>query len=480
VRPSFPAHEDVSLLRARILALALLALPPVPARAVDDLAARLDRALAAPALRGARVGALVVSLDDGRELFARRADEPAVPASNQKILTALAALETFGPAYRFRTALLADRKPDASGAIGTLYVIGGGDPGLTSERWWRLAAELRAIGLARVRDVVVDDGHFDRERWHPSWGAVSSRPYHAPVGALNANYGAFTTWVQAGPKPGDPLAVRVDPPIPYFEIVNRGHTGRRGGRYRFQVERRAGALGESVVVSGSLPAGAPAQPVARSVLDPIRYAGALLRAQLLAVGVEVTGEVRVAPAPVGASHLHDFYGATLGELLLTFLKTSNNNIGETLCKDLALAQGAARGNWSQGAAALREDLERLGLPLAGAVLVDGSGLSYENRVAPRTLVAALVLARRRFGVAPELLAALPIAGTDGTLRRRAKGARGRVRAKTGLLTGVVALSGYALGPDGRERVFSVLVNGFRGYPRGAMDALDAFAVALTK
>ena len=131
-RPT-PRRRRGSLRRAAPVAIALLACcaSPLPARADDaGLAARLDAALGAPALRGARVSALVVAASDGRELYARSAERALVPASNQKILTALAALSAFGPAHRFRTELLADRALDASGALGTLYVVGGGDPGL--------------------------------------------------------------------------------------------------------------------------------------------------------------------------------------------------------------------------------------------------------------------------------------------------------------------------------------------------------------
>jgi D-alanyl-D-alanine carboxypeptidase/D-alanyl-D-alanine-endopeptidase (penicillin-binding protein 4) len=425
------------------------------------------------------VSALVVAAQDGRELYARSADRALVPASNQKLLTALAALSAFGPSHRFRTTLLGDRPIDGSGSLGTLYVVGGGDPGLASEDWWRLAADLRALGLARVRDVVLDDSRFERARWHPSWGAVSSRAYHAPVGPLNANYSAFTAWVKAGERPGEPVAVRLDPPVPYLELVNRARTGARNAPARFQVERQEGGAGERVVVTGSLPAGSPAQPVARSVGDPTRYAGAVLRMQLEALGIAVSGELRVAPAPAGAAHLHDFYGTSVAEVLVPFLKWSHNGVGETLCKELALRRGAARGSWAEGAPALREELAGLGIPLDSLVVVDGSGLSYQNRATPRTLVAALRVARARFELGPELEASLPIAGADGTLRRRAAGARGRVRAKTGLLTQVAALSGYASAASGEERIFSVLVNGFRGDARGAMNALDAFAEALT-
>jgi D-alanyl-D-alanine carboxypeptidase/D-alanyl-D-alanine-endopeptidase (penicillin-binding protein 4) len=214
------------------------------------------------------------------------------------------------------------------------------------------------------------------------------------------------------------------------------------------------------------------------VLDPVRYAGAVLRMQLEALGIEVAGDVRVAPAPAGAAFVHDFFGPTLGEVLTPFLKLSQNDVGETLCKGLALQRGAARGSFEAGAAAARSILAELGLPVDDTVVVDGSGLSPGNRATPRLLVEALALGQRRFGLGPELTAGLPIAATDGTLRRRARGARGRVRAKTGLLSSVVALSGYAEGPDGELRIFSVLLNGLRGDVASAMAAVDAFAQAL--
>jgi D-alanyl-D-alanine carboxypeptidase/D-alanyl-D-alanine-endopeptidase (penicillin-binding protein 4) len=463
-----------------LLAIAVSALLSPATALAQDLAARLDAALAVRALRGARVGALVVSAREGRQLYAREADTALVPASNQKVLTSLAALSALGPAHRFTTELRADRTPDAAGGIGTLYVIGGGDPALTAERWWRLAADLRALGVAHVGDLVLDDGRFDRERWHASWGAVSSRAYHAPVAALGANYGAFTAWLAPGASPGDPVSVRIDPPVRYFEIVNRALTGAPRRGYRFQLERQETAAGERILLSGVLPAGARPVPVLRSVSDPVRYAGAVLRMQLAAVGIAVGGQTRVGAAPPSSVRLHEFAGSSVAESVVPFLKWSLNVVGETLSKDLAIQRGAPRGTFAGGAAAIRDELARLGVPLAQTVIVDGSGLSYDNRTTARTLVSALRIAHERFGVAPELGAGLPIMGGDGTLRRRGAGARGLVRAKTGLLTRIVALSGYASAPDGDLRVFSLIVNGYRGDARSAMRALDGFAEALTE
>jgi D-alanyl-D-alanine carboxypeptidase/D-alanyl-D-alanine-endopeptidase (penicillin-binding protein 4) len=112
------------------------------------------------------------------------------------------------------------------------------------------------------------------------------------------------------------------------------------------------------------------------------------------------------------------------------------------------------------------------------MLADGSGLSRANLVTPRAFASALRVARASFAFGPELMAALPIAARDGTLKRRAAGAIDVVRAKTGLLTGVTGLSGYARLRDGTDVVFSILLNGYKRGDVAAMAAVDGFVGAL--
>jgi D-alanyl-D-alanine carboxypeptidase/D-alanyl-D-alanine-endopeptidase (penicillin-binding protein 4) len=450
---------------------------PEPAPSGDAALARaLSRALEAGALRGARVGALVVDDADGRVVFERGADQPLVPASNLKILTALAVLRVFGPAHVFTTRVYADAAPDREGAVGTLYVRGGGDPGLTSEDYWRLAADLHRQGLRRVRgDLVIDDSLFDGERWHPSWKPTSARAYIAPVGALMANYSAYAVAVAGGDANGAPVAVAVDPPIGFFRVANQARTG--PGK-RLVVDRRATAGGnEEVVVSGAFARGAQ-RTFQRSVLDPSGYAASVLAMQLGAVGIEVKGGVRRAYVPEAARELIAFEGRPVSDVVRRFMKFSNNPIGEALIKSLSVSADGAPGSWKGGVAVVRRELEALGLPTAGLVQVDGSGLSYDDRATPRLFVAALREASSSFRYGPEFVASLPIGGTDGTLEKRARVAGPELRAKTGLLTRVTALSGLARRADGRTLAFSVIVNGFRGGAGEAMAAVDAFAAAL--
>jgi D-alanyl-D-alanine carboxypeptidase/D-alanyl-D-alanine-endopeptidase (penicillin-binding protein 4) len=220
------------------------------------------------------------------------------------------------------------------------------------------------------------------------------------------------------------------------------------------------------------------------VADPLGYAGAVLRMQLEANGVRVVGATKRGAAGPGTSLLLEFEGLPLQEIAQLFLKYSNNFIAECLVKWLALgpapAADAPPAGWAAGTRALEARLAALGVPLAGATLVDGSGLSRANRVSARMLVEALRRGEASFVAGPELLAALPIAALDGTLARRAAAARARVRAKTGSLDGVTSLAGFARTEGGRDLVFAVLVNGYRNGDRAAADAMDGVAAALVR
>jgi D-alanyl-D-alanine carboxypeptidase/D-alanyl-D-alanine-endopeptidase (penicillin-binding protein 4) len=447
-------------------------------KAHDSLTARLDAVLSSRALRRARVSVLVVRIQDGTSLYEHSPDRGLTPASNMKILTALAALDLFGPSYRFETPVSADAAPDRAGSVETLYLRGSGDPALTSEDWWRLAGDLRSTGVREVRgDLVLDDGAFDAARWHPDWGPVSSRAYHAPVSAVMANYGAFSVTVQAGSRPGEAVRVEVDPPISYLRVANRARTGQPRERRTLLVDRVVGNGGEVVNVDGILPANTSPRTYYRSVLDPTRYAGAVLRMQLEALGIRVGGNVRVGPVPSDAHELLRFKGRPMAEIVRLFVKFSNNAIAEALVKAMGAREGEV-GSWEGGIRVLRERLEALGVPLRGLSFVDGSGLSYRDKLSPRALVEALRIARASFSLGPEFTAALPIASRDGTLEKRAEGARDAVRAKTGLLNRVTALSGYARLADGEVVAFSILANGYRVSDDAAMAALDQFAAAL--
>ena len=453
--------------------------PLAPVRGDPALVARLDAALGHRGLRDAKIAALVVDAETGSLLYARNPDRALVPASNVKVLTALAVLSVLGPTHRFETAVLADRAPDAEGAVENLYVRGGGDPALTSEELWRLAADLRRAGLREVRgSLVVDASLFDDQRWHPSWGAVSARAYNAPVGGLSANFGAFAVRVAPGASVGAPVEVILDPGVDFLRVVNGGKTVTRRSRAKLEVDRRVAEDGEEVVISGSVRVGSEPKTFYRSVSDPVAYAASVLRLQLEANGISVAEDGGRGAIPEDAVLLLEFSGRPLAEVIRLFMKYSNNAIGEGLVKALAARAGVVPATWTAGIDVMRERLSDLGIGVEHLTIVDGSGLSYANRVSPRAFVDALVRAADSFDFGPEFVSALPIAAADGTLRERLAGAAHSVRAKTGNLTRVTGLSGYVRRPDGGTAVFSVLVNGYRRGTEAAWQGVDGFAEAL--
>jgi D-alanyl-D-alanine carboxypeptidase/D-alanyl-D-alanine-endopeptidase (penicillin-binding protein 4) len=226
----------------------------------------------------------------------------------------------------------------------------------------------------------------------------------------------------------------------------------------------------------------------RSVLDPGLYAGSLLAHQLVANGIFMDGSVRRGLRPdKGYSLILDHPGRTLAEAVQLCMKYSNNSIAETLVKNLGAWAGtslegepARQGEWAAGIRAVREGLGRMKVDVAKANIVDGSGLSIQNRVTPRLLVQALKAGRSSFAFGPEFMASFPIAERDGTLEKRLRGKQGQIRAKTGLLSDakVTALSGFAERADGETLIFSILVNGHGVSSGAAMDAVDEIAAAL--
>lgn len=461
----------------RLLAL-VTALHLPAASDAGELPARLERALAHPGCRAAQLGVLVVDAASGDEIFARNADTPLAPASNMKVLTAVAALAAFGPAHQFTTTVSSDVPIGADGSIGTLAVRGGGDPALTSEELWRMAADLARLGLRRVRDgLLLDDSYFDDQRWNEAWGAGSARAYHAPVAALTANYGSFAAQVVPPAKKAQRARVSLDPPAPFLALVD-GITV--GGKTDVIVDRSADGERDRIRVAGSVRPGGDSVVVQRSVSDPVRYAGSVLRMQLQALGIAVDGADRVGPVPPGFHELLAFRGKPLAQVIGLLMKWSNNNVAEMLVKNLGARASGAPGSWPSGLAAARAQLGALGVDLSGLRMLDGSGLAKDNRVTARSLVSALRAGRASFAFGAELEASLPIAGRDGTLRKRAPDATDRARAKTGLINGVATLSGYARTAGGRDVAFSLLNNGAAAGDAAAMAANDAFLEALVR
>jgi D-alanyl-D-alanine carboxypeptidase/D-alanyl-D-alanine-endopeptidase (penicillin-binding protein 4) len=236
-------------------------------------------------------------------------------------------------------------------------------------------------------------------------------------------------------------------------------------------------------VRGTLPLDAEPVSEVRTVEDPAGYAARVFEELLAERGVAVLdslpkGTSALPPnAIVIARHLSDSLAASIRN----FLKVSDNLTGEQLVKAIGARAAGPPGDYDNGLAAERRFLaEEVGIDTTAMVLADGSGVSRYNLVTAGQIVALLAYMAGRADLAPAFLAALPAAGVDGTLEDRMRGtvAERAVRAKTGSLSGVSALSGYVSTAGGERLAFSLLMEFFPGSvaPRRAVQ--DSIAAAL--
>jgi D-alanyl-D-alanine carboxypeptidase/D-alanyl-D-alanine-endopeptidase (penicillin-binding protein 4) len=484
---------------ARTVALAILvgaaatAGSPAPANAlVDDataaLAATLDGILADAKLAGAQAAVVVADAGTGEQLYNRNGARRLVPASNTKLITSAAALDILGGDYRFATDVRTTGNRRGPMLLGDLYLRGTGDPTMLAADYDALAARISASGIRLVRGALVaDDTAFDAQRLGTDWAWDDEGAYYAaPVSALtvapDADYDAGNVIVTVTPAAtaGEAPAVTLTPATGAVTIDNRAGTVAAGGTDTVSVARTHGT--NRIVITGNAPVGGARTQEWVSVPEPTAYAADVFRRALAKHGVGVVGGTRLGAAtPADATTVAEHRSMTLAELMIPFLKLSNNGHAEALVKAIGRAV-ANRGSWPAGLAAIKAFAGRMGMDTAAQRQADGSGLSRFNLIPPAEFVDLLAAARGKPWY-NTWYDALPIAGNadrfvGGTLRSRMAGTRAanNVHAKTGSMTSVSALSGYVTDADGRPLVFAILLN---NHLAGSVrDVEDRIAVAL--
>ncbi len=388
--------------------------------------AKAVRRAVAKVLRRKSLGPHVVAAvgtPDGRIWFDNGGDE-GMPASLTKLVTGLAALESLGPDRVFRTSVVA-----GAGAR-DVVLVGGGDPFLAaepdlSETAWPRRADLITLAdhaaaalIADGRTSVrmrYDDSLFSGPGLNPRWP-----DNYFPDGVV-APISAL--WVEQGDR-----------------LDGWGH-----------------------------------------VEDPAMTAAQFFAARLRDAGIQVTGKLRRTTAAAEAPELAGVDSAPVWQIIEQVIAVSDNEGAEVLAHHVGLAE-AASGSFAGGVTGVTAVLDRLGVPLDDAELYDGSGLSRDNLLSAETILGVLAAADER----PELnavLDGLPVAGFNGSMRLRLAESNpeglGKVRAKTGTLTGVHGLAGTVVDLTGTVLTFVVFAD--RVPPQdtlAARAALDDFTAAL--
>jgi D-alanyl-D-alanine carboxypeptidase/D-alanyl-D-alanine-endopeptidase (penicillin-binding protein 4) len=480
--------------RATLLTLAAVGIGVVteasiapPRRRPSDEVLRLDDQLRAildtPHWRHALWSLLVVSLDRGDTLFAQAPDSEMAPASNMKLLTTAAAFEELGPGFRFRTYLLTTGSVRDGVLDGDLVLYGMGDPGL-SDRFFAsantvfdsLADQLLAQGIHSVSGDLVGDASYLGGPLRPQgWDPHDLNDYFAPaISALSFNENVLSIRVEASPQVGAPPEVHTIPDHAGLDVQNEARTVPRSSRARLWIDRRSPT--DPVVVGGTIAQGRRGIWRELTVADPAAFAVSVFRSVLEERGIVVQGENRVVRDPaeslVGSQEviapaagerprtriLASHVSPPLRDYVEVVNKRSNNLFAELIFRTLGrIVEGD--GAPATSARAVARGLATLGVPTGRVVQLDGSGLSAGNRVTTGTLVGVIS------GMAASPMwnafwSTLPVAGNRRELARMFRTpAAGNLRAKTGTLEGVSALSGVVQSSDGEHLVFSMVVNG---------------------
>ena len=458
------------------------AVPEPPLAAVASGPPQLGHALNTEVGRAlhvtAAMGVHIVDLASGETVYAYNPDEPRVIASNSKLFTTAAALDTLGAGYLFETRFVM-RGDVRDGVLeGDLGVVGGGDPHISGRdfdgdsygafRPW--AAALRERGVRRVQgDLWLADGLFESLRIHPDWPHDQlTRWYEAPVGALSFNDDCILVRVSPGPK-GGPAQVELVPDLPVLRIDNTARTTSSRRAQRLLVARSE----DAVVVRGAVWQGSGPSDTWVTIPDPVSYFGQAVKAALAEEGIEIAGRLRPVPQLPGAVWERvAVHRSDIVSVIDVTNKRSQNFYAETLAKEIGAAR-CREGSWREGVRAIREFVVNLGVPASTFSMSDGSGMSRDNRFPPRALTTLL----RHMYYHPagrEFAQSLPYGGEDngGWKHRFALPPyRGNVLAKTGTLENVSALSGYAKAVSGKTYAFSLLFNRVGGDAHSAQDRI---------
>ncbi len=469
-------------------------------KTIEELRARIQEVLRRSELAPAQVAVKVASLETGRVLFEENAIKLLHPASVMKNLTVAAALDRLTPDYRFKTSVYANAKPDASGIVrGDLVIYGRGDPSLAArfnggdyeKGIGELAGRIAAAGVKRIEgDLVGDESFFTGAPHGFGWEWADLQWYSgAEVSALSVNDNSLDLSVKPGTNAGSPCTITAGPQTPLVTFTNRTTTTARGTKRELSIYRNLGA--NVIEIGGSLPVDDPGWTGAIAAPRPALLFVYMLRTALGQRGVTVTGRTRAvdareragsAPLPIASlTEIAMLQSPPLGEIAAQTLKPSQNLYAELILRALGNATriDPKLSSEEAGIEAVKAFLREAGAETTLLVLTDGSGLSRRDLVTADALMKLLVyMDKHRYAKA--FRDALPLAGSDGTLRNRMKGtvAAGNVRAKTGALPTIAALSGYVTSASGERLAFSILINNYPDSSGSRRSYIDDIAVLL--
>jgi serine-type D-Ala-D-Ala carboxypeptidase/endopeptidase (penicillin-binding protein 4) len=386
------------------------------------------------------------------------------PASVMKLLTTAAALDLLQPAFRWTTPVYLDGTLQGDTLQGNVYIVGQGDPQLVVEHLWLLLRRLQGMGIAQIRgDIILDKSAFDLAPRHPAdFDGEPLRPYNVGPDALLINYQTLVMTFTPH-RQRNVATIHYEPPL--SQVTTQTTVPLHAGActdYRASLQAHLSDP-DTVRFTGSYPASCPEQTWSIAYSAPELFAARAIEGMWHAMGGILHGRVRNGPLPTALQQRAPDTSITsppLADVVRDINKFSNNVMAQQLF--LTLGRGPQRG--TQGSASLesaRHRVEQWWVARFGSdaipVLDNGSGLSRTERI---SAMAMGQLLQHSFHATfmPELMASLPIAGLDGTMRRFKGTSQQRAHLKTGSLNHVIASAGYVLGQSGQRYVLVAMIN----------------------
>ncbi|GAB4060258.1 D-alanyl-D-alanine carboxypeptidase/D-alanyl-D-alanine endopeptidase [Uliginosibacterium sediminicola] len=424
--------------------------------------------LKAAGIPAAHVALWVAPASGGAPSLQHNVDAAFNPASVMKLLTSSAALEVLGPSFSWSTEAFVQGELRDGVLNGRLILRGGGDPALSWERFDAFLRELRGRGLREIRGDVLIDRSLFAPASREDFDDQPDRAYNAMPDALLVNFKALSLrLIPTAPK----QLISASSMLPFAPLqIDNTLLATPGAcnDWRAGIRSEFSSQGEQLrlKLSGSMPASCGERVLNLAMHDGLRMTASVFRALWAELGGSLTGSVREAgPAeavPPEQPPFASWRSPSLGEVLRDMNKYSNNVMARHLFLSLGRNDSRQPLTTQLGEQRLRDWLASRQLNLPGLVLENGSGLSRRERISAAGL-GNLLQSMWLSPYMPELLASLPIAGEDGTARRRfgKQPVSGFARLKTGSLNDVMSTAGYVLDSKGQWQAVVLMINDAR-------------------
>lgn len=424
---------------------------------VDKIFNKFDHAV--------NIGIEIKDLTTDKVLYKKNAKRWYTPASNMKLYSTAAALVSMGPDYRFVTSLYTNAATIKNQVLqGNLYLVSQGAPDFTHHQLAQLINRLEQYNIKSIAgDIILVNQSFASKPQAPGWMVDDlDYGYGSPITPMSLDANRFDILISPGAKTGQKAIIAMPSVGGAIKVSNHVKTVADGKNclFDYKMDKQ-----NHLTVSGCIGLKKLAQTDSLAINNPSLYISYWLQRQLNDAGVVFKGKIKQGKLTDKAKLLASQWSQPMRDLIALTLKPSDNLFADSLFLKVGNVYFNRPATWSMAQRAVKRVLrDELGLSFSKAVLTDGSGLSRYDLISPHLTIELLQAMYQTFPISYEYLAALPLAGRDGTLAKRltTKKSRDLVRAKTGGMKGVVSLSGYLRSLNNHILAFSIYINGIGG------------------